>query len=280
MPGGALEVIAAGALDGVAPGLRAALRPVASTSARSGCASGPITGAADSLDVRLHRPRRAHLPPAPDRGPDLRARQAGHRAAGACSSRRLDPRAGASVVWGSVARRLGRRTSSRPRARSRARCACSTRSPGTTPRTSSASWSRRSSRRTASSAEVDLRPRRPAGGQRAGGDRHARARRSRPVRRRRRSASPRAQSLGGEDFAWYLETVPGAMAPARHPHARRSDVRPAPGRPAGRRAGRRVGAKVLRRGALAVFARLDAALGPITNRSRTRPLNVGDRSRS
>ena len=53
MPGGALEVIDAGALDGVDRDLRPALRPERSTSARSACAWARITGAADALDVRL-----------------------------------------------------------------------------------------------------------------------------------------------------------------------------------------------------------------------------------
>ena len=47
------------------------------------------------------------------------------------------------------------------------------------------------------------------------------------------------QSLGGEDFGWYLERVPGAMVRPRHAHAGRADVRPAPGQPARRRARRR-----------------------------------------
>ena len=47
------------------------------------------------------------------------------------------------------------------------------------------------------------------------------------------------QSLGGEDFGWLLDQVPGAMAPARDAHARRPDVRPAPGQSSRRRAGHR-----------------------------------------
>ena len=37
------------------------------------------------------------------------------------------------------------------------------------------------------------------------------------------------QSLGGEDFGWYLDRVPGAMMRLGHPHAGRRDVRPAQG---------------------------------------------------
>ena len=36
-----------------------------------------------------------------------------------------------------------------------------------------------------------------------------------------RAARP-PQTLGGEDFAWYLRKVPGAMAAAGHAHARRA----------------------------------------------------------
>ena len=47
--------------------------------------------------------------------------------------------------------------------------------------------------------------------------------------------APTPQSLGGEDFAWYLTHVPGAMARLGTRTAGRSDLRPAPGRPRHRR---------------------------------------------
>ena len=43
------------------------------------------------------------------------------------------------------------------------------------------------------------------------------------------------QSLGGEDFAWYLREGARGDGPPRHPHARWPHLRPAPGRPRGRR---------------------------------------------
>ena len=59
-------------------------------------------------------------------------------------------------------------------------------------------------------AEVTYVRGRPAGRQRAGLDRAARAGPSSAVLGERgRRATP--QSLGGEDFAWYLEDIPGAM---------------------------------------------------------------------
>ncbi len=47
------------------------------------------------------------------------------------------------------------------------------------------------------------------------------------------------QSLGGEDFAWYLESLPGAMGRLGTRTPGRRDLRPAPGRPGDRRAGHR-----------------------------------------
>ena len=46
---------------------------------------------------------------------------------------------------------------------------------------------------------------------------------------------PTSQSLGGEDFSWYLAHTDRRDGPARHPHPRRPDLRPAPGRPRRRR---------------------------------------------
>ncbi len=43
---------------------------------------------------------------------------------------------------------------------------------------------------------------------------------------------PTQQSLGGEDFGWYLDRVPGAMGRLGTRTPGRADVRPAPGQPA------------------------------------------------
>ena len=100
MPGGALEVISTGALDGVGhvfclhcdPGLDVG---------QVGLRSGPLTGAADSLNVRLTgkggHTSRPHLTQ------DLTYALAKLVTdLPAALSRRLDPRAGASLVWGMV----------------------------------------------------------------------------------------------------------------------------------------------------------------------------------
>ena len=128
----------------------------------------------------------------------------------AALSRRLDPRAGAALVWGSRARRgrperhpldrHGRRHAADARRRRLGRRW------GSWSRTSS----RPSSRRTACSAKVEhLRGVPPVVND------HVSVAVVLATRRARCSArtpcSPTRQSLGGEDFAWYLTTVPGAM---------------------------------------------------------------------
>ena len=80
MPGGALHLIEAGALEGVSRIFGLHCDPSLDVG-RVGLRVGPLTGAADALERPAHRQGRSHLPPAPDRGPDLRARQGPHRAA-------------------------------------------------------------------------------------------------------------------------------------------------------------------------------------------------------
>jgi amidohydrolase len=206
MPGGALMAIAAGALDEVQrifmlhcdPGLDVG---------RIGLREGPLTGAADSLDVRLTgaggHTSRPHLTE------DLTF------ALGklvtelpAVLSRRLDPRAGVSVVWGLV--RAGSAMNVIP---------SSGRAAGTVRMLDSLAWADAEAlvRETIMqivepygvAAEISYvrgvppvvnEGRATAALGRAvegvlGTDGHV--------------ATP--QSLGGEDFAWYLEKVPGAM---------------------------------------------------------------------
>ena len=79
MPGGALEVIAAGALDGVSHVFGLHCDPSIDVGAGRP-ARRPADRRRRRADRAADRPRRPHLPPAPDRGPHLRARQAGHRA--------------------------------------------------------------------------------------------------------------------------------------------------------------------------------------------------------
>jgi amidohydrolase len=100
MPGGALEVIATGALDGVARVFGLHCDPSIDVG-QVGLRVGPLTGAADALTVRLRghggHTSRPHLTE------DLTYALAKlvTELPGALS-RRLDPRAGASLVWGLV----------------------------------------------------------------------------------------------------------------------------------------------------------------------------------
>ncbi len=207
MPGGALMSIEAGALEGVGrifglhcdPGLDVGL---------VGLRDGPLTGAADSLDVRLTgkggHTSRPHLTE------DLTF------ALGklvtelpAVLSRRLDPRAGVSVVWGVV--RAGSAMNVIPSVG---------RAAGTVRMLDAVAWA---------DAEAMVRETieqivRPYGV-------HGEITYTRgvpPVVNEPGATLllgraveavvgadglvSTAQSLGGEDFAWYLERVPGAMA--------------------------------------------------------------------
>ena len=207
MPGGALTSIAAGALEGVSRifGLHADPGIDVGT---VGLREGPLTGAADSLDVRLSgkggHTSRPHLTE------DLTF------ALGklvielpAVLSRRLDPRAGVSVVWGMV------------RAGSALNVIPSTgRAGGTVRMLDAVAW-----------AEAEQLVRTTIGqivepyGVTAD---VTYTRGVPPVVNEHRSTQllglavedvlgeeghvATSQSLGGEDFAWYLESVPGAMA--------------------------------------------------------------------
>ena len=137
MPGGALELIAGGVLDGVDRVFGLHCDPSLDVG-EVGLREGPMTGAADALTVRLSG-RGGHTS-RPHLTEDLTYAlgKLVTELPGALS-RRLDPRAGASLVWGVVRGRRQPRTSSRPAARWPAPCACSTPSPGPTPRTWSAS---------------------------------------------------------------------------------------------------------------------------------------------
>jgi amidohydrolase len=207
MPGGALMSIEAGALDGVSRiyGLHADPGIDVGT---VGLREGPLTGAADSLDVLLSgkggHTSRPHLTE------DLTF------ALGklvtelpAVLSRRLDPRAGVSVVWGIV--RAGSALNVIPSAG---------RAGGTVRMLDSVAWA---------DAEELVRDTieqivEPYGVEAS----VTYVRGVPPVVNEHRSTVlfgraveavlgedghvATTQSLGGEDFAWYLESVPGAMA--------------------------------------------------------------------
>ena len=100
MPGGALEVIAAGALDGVQHVYGLHCDPSIDVG-KVGLRVGPLTGAADALTVRLTghggHTSRPHL----TQDLTYALGKLVTELPGALS-RRLDPRAGASLVWGVV----------------------------------------------------------------------------------------------------------------------------------------------------------------------------------
>jgi amidohydrolase len=207
MPGGALMSIEAGALDGVSRiyGLHADPGLDVGT---VGLREGPLTGAADSLDVLLSgkggHTSRPHLTE------DLTF------ALGklvtelpAVLSRRLDPRAGVSVVWGIV--RAGSAVNVIP---------ATGRAGGTVRMLDAVAWAE---------AEELVRDTieqivEPYGVEAA----VTYVRGVPPVVNEHRSTVlfgraveavlgedahvATTQSLGGEDFAWYLDSVPGAMA--------------------------------------------------------------------
>jgi amidohydrolase len=100
MPGGALEVLASGALDGVSRVFGLHCDPTVDVG-EVGLRVGPLTGAADALTVRLSG-RGGHTS-RPHLTEDLTFAlgKLVTELPGALS-RRLDPRAGASLVWGVV----------------------------------------------------------------------------------------------------------------------------------------------------------------------------------
>ncbi len=207
MPGGALELISTGVLDDVGhvfglhcdPGLDVGY---------VGLREGPLTGAADSLNVRLTG-RGGHTS-RPHLTEDLTY------ALGklvtelpAALSRRLDPRAGASLVWGMV--RSGSAKNVIPSSGEAA---------GTVRMLDAVAWADAEGLVRELIAQIIA----PYGV----GAEVTYVRGVPPVVNQPRSTAILArgaesvvgekghvytpQSLGGEDFAWYLESVPGAMA--------------------------------------------------------------------
>ncbi len=206
MPGGALEVIAAGALDGVGHVFGLHCDPTIDVG-EVGLRVGPLTGAADSLMVRLTG-RGGHTS-RPHLTEDLTYAlgKLVTELPGALS-RRLDPRAGASLVWGLV--RAGSARNVIPAAGEAA---------GTLRMLDAVAWT---------DAEDLVRELiqqilAPYGV----GAEITYVRGVPPVVNEPSSTSllssavhsvlgpagevSTPQSLGGEDFAWYLEDIPGAM---------------------------------------------------------------------
>jgi amidohydrolase len=207
MPGGALEVIAAGALDGVRhvfglhcdPGLDVG---------QVGLREGPITGAADAMTVRLTG-RGGHTS-RPHLTQDLTyALGVLVTELPAALSRRLDPRAGVSLVWGQI--RAGSAKNVIPATGVAA---------GTVRMLDAVAWAEAEQlireliaqivAAYGVTAEVDyVRGVPPVVNEATATAILGRAAEE-VVGAECHVYTP--QSLGGEDFAWYLETVPGAMA--------------------------------------------------------------------
>jgi len=206
MPGGALEVIAAGALDDVTHAFGLHCDPSLDVG-QVGLRVGPITGAADS--IRVHLAGRGGHTSRPHLTQDLTY------ALGvlitdlpAALSRRLDPRAGASMVWGVV--RAGSATNVIP---------ASGELMGTLRMLDPVAWADAEELVRGLIAQIVA----PYGVE-ADVDY---IRGVPPVANEPRSTAVLAdaveltlgedgivsttQSLGGEDFGWYLESVPGAM---------------------------------------------------------------------
>jgi amidohydrolase len=207
MPGGALEILATGALDGVKnvfglhcdPGLDVGT---------IGLREGPLTGAADSLTVQLSgrggHTSRPHLTQDLTYALAMLVTQLP-----AALSRRLDPRAGASLVWGVL--RTGSAKNVIPSSGEAA---------GTVRMLDAVAWAdaeelvreliRQLVEPYGVRAEVDyVRGVPPVVNETASTQMLGRAAEI-VVGEECHVHTP--QSLGGEDFAWYLESVPGAMA--------------------------------------------------------------------
>ncbi|HET7328081.1 MAG TPA: amidohydrolase [Nocardioidaceae bacterium] len=206
MPGGALEVIGSGALDEVSAVFCLHCDPTIDVG-EVGLRDGPITGAADTLTVRLQgsggHTSRPHL-----------TQDLTYALAKVVTdlpgvlSRRLDPRTGASVVWGAI--RAGSAPNVIPSV-GEAR--------GTVRLLDATAWNTAQEivteiiddllRPYDLHAEVDY----VRGVPPVVNDRAATAVLADAVRDAigAEAATGTTQSLGGEDFAWYLEHVSGAM---------------------------------------------------------------------
>ncbi|RNL62971.1 amidohydrolase [Nocardioides marmoriginsengisoli] len=207
MPGGALAAIGAGALDGVGRIFGLHCDPGVDVGSL-GLREGPLTGAADSLDIRLTgkggHTSRPHLTE------DLTfALGKVITELPAVLSRRLDPRAGVSVVWGLV--RAGSAMNVIP---------AIGRVAGTVRMLDAVAWADAETLVTATIEQlvgpygvvpevIYVRGVPPVVNEPFSTALLGRAIESVVGAEGHLSTT---QSLGGEDFAWYLQQVPGAMA--------------------------------------------------------------------
>jgi amidohydrolase len=207
MPGGALEVISGGGLEGVGQVFGLHCDPTLDVG-QVGLRDGPITGAADSLTVRLTG-RGGHTS-RPHLTQDLTYALAKLVTdLPAVLSRRLDPRAGASLVWGMV--RAGSARNVIPAVGEAA---------GTLRLLDATAWETAQEVVTqlvveivapyGVQCEIDyVRGVPPVVNDRAATELLGSAA---STVLGAGSVTGTTQSLGGEDFAWYLESVPGSMA--------------------------------------------------------------------
>lgn len=214
MPGGSHDVLAAGGLDGVGRILCVHCDPRLDVG-RVGIREGAITSACDRVVVRLGgrggHTARPHLT-------DDLVQALGTLTTGlpAALSRRLDPRAGVSLVWGRVAAgHAGNAIPSRGEAE------------GTIRSLDPTAWARTPELMQALArdlvapygvtAEVEVRRGVPPVVNDAGSAELLRA--ATEAALGPDAVASTDQSLGAEDFAWYLAQVPGALARlgVRHP---------------------------------------------------------------
>jgi amidohydrolase len=206
-PGGALDVIDAGGLDGIERMYAVHCDPTVDVG-QIGLLAGPITSASDHIEVRLTGPG-GHTA-RPYLTADLvTALGAVVTEVPALLSRRVDPRAGVVLVWGQVS--AGTAANAIPQ---------SGVVRGTLRTLSYEAW------QSLPSLVADLI--RSVGAPYGVGVEITHVRGVPPVNNEKTSVElldqatraavtgasvvPTRQSLGGEDFAWYLERVPGALA--------------------------------------------------------------------
>jgi amidohydrolase len=206
MPGGALDMIAAGGLDGLER-LYAVHCDPAIDAGRVGLRTGPVTSATDQVEVRLSGPG-GHTA-RPHRTADVVAAIGDVVArTSAVLTRRVDPRAGVNLVWGEV--HAGSASNVIPR---------SAVARGTLRMLDRAVWEQMPMlldgvvRAVAAPYGVDVEIEHVRGVPPVVNDPGAVAGLAASAGR----ISPDAvcgteQSLGGEDFGWFLEKVPGALA--------------------------------------------------------------------
>lgn len=207
IPGGALDVVSAGGLEGVGSAFALHCDPRVDVG-KLGMKSGPITAACDTVAVRLQGPgghtARPHLTA------DLVYALADViTRVPALLSRRVDPRAGLSLVWGRV--NAGSAHNVIPQTGSVS---------GTVRALDRAAWAEAPALVKGFidsvlapyrlSADVEYRPGLPP----VVNDPEAAALVTRAAQGvlGPDAVVPTDQSLGGEDFAWFTEQVPGALA--------------------------------------------------------------------